>query len=598
MKEENSDTRSIERKKHLAAVRQEILRLPPEEMLERILEEPHTAALVHSFPEEDLYFLIHGIGPADAGPLLKLANDKQWEYVLDHDIWRKDRMEIPSVTRWLDLMTHADPARLVRVVLEEKFEFIKLYLHHHIELKVREHDQDPSEFGKNFHTFDDVYYFRFLPEPPDAPGKEESGMDRDKILRRFLDTLSDYDHARFQTLLLESDTLLPAEIEEELFRKRNVRLAEKGFLPFDEAVGVYQPIQPKDLEQQPRKLLRRDTDPIMDLQVPQIPTDMLEEENLFTRGLRAISSEDILFQLQAEFAGLCNNLLSADQMQVRDRAQLRATVQKASGYLHIGLESLISEPDGRHAWGHAAQILERYPLIQLFRLGFAKILTLKWRAEHWRGESWFEREGLPLSFWDEEWVGVLGGLFLKRPLFFDPAASGKRYRDFRSEKDVVHTSRELDGIIAFDRLFSLMEARIEFTPGQFLTYKKLVLTLWARQYLGLERAGEPAPSDPSLSLAEFKQFYRDLFADDVDADPKRAKHIGESMKASFLEWASERSRLDVETISETLGFVLERVFQELEDELALVSSGDLDPRFISLFLVKAEGESNGSDVSG
>ena len=46
---------------------------------------------------------------------------------------------------------------------------------------------------------------------------------------------------------MESVSLIPSEIEEELFRLRNVRLAEKGFLPFHEAVGVYQPLQPREL---------------------------------------------------------------------------------------------------------------------------------------------------------------------------------------------------------------------------------------------------------------------------------------------------------------------------------------------------------------
>jgi len=593
--EEQNKSLSIERSKHLSAARQEVLGLPPEKMIGRILEESHPAALVHSFPEEDFYFLVHGIGPEEAGPLLKLASEKQWEYVLDHDTWHRDRIQMPSVTHWLNLLARANPQRLVRWAFHEKFVFFKLYLHHVIEVKVREHDQDPSEFGKDFHTFDDVYYYRFLPVPPESTG-EEGGMDQEKIVTFFLDLLADQDHARFQTFLLESDTMLPAETEEELFRQRNVRLAEKGFLPFDEAIGIYQPIQPEALSRQPQKVLRQGTEPMMDLPVPQVSADMLEEDNLFTRGLRAISSDDILFQLQAEFAGLCNRLLSADQLQVRDREQLRATVQKASGYIHIGLAILISETEGRYAWGRAAQILEQYPLIQLFRIGFGQVLALKWRAEHWRRDCWFEGAGLPLSFWDEDWVGVLGGLFLKKPLFFDSTASGQRYREFRSETDVEHTSGQLDGIIAFDNLFSQMVTRIKFRPGQFLTYKKLILTLWARSYLGIDDAGEPA-IDPSLSLTEFRKFFQDLFSGSSETESNQRKHIGESMKTAFFDWVSEQAGLDKEELSTTLGVFFEQMFLEMEDELAEVRSADLDPRFISLFLVRSEPDSVGPDSS-
>jgi len=593
MEEKNSDKLTVERQKHLMVARQEILRLPPDKMLDRISEEPHPAALVHSFPEEDLYFLVDGIGPGDAGQLLKLASDKQWEYILDHDIWRRDQLELRSVTKWVNRLLHADPKRLVRGVFQKKFEFIKLYLYRTLEVKVREHDEDPSEFGKNYHTFDDVYYFRFLPALPESSGKEVSGMDRDKMITFFLDQLSEYDNVRFQTLLLESDAILPAEVEEELFRQRNIRLAEKGFLPFDKAIGIYQPVQPEDFFLQPQKTLRPDTEPVRDLQIPQVAADMLEEDNLFTRGLRAISSVDILMQLQAEFAGLCNRLLSANQRQLRDRTQLSATVHKASGYIHLGLESLISESDSRHARGRAAQILEGYPLIRLFRVGYGKALALKWRAENWRRDSWFETRGLPLSFWDEEWVGVLGGLFLKRPLFFDDRAAGQCYRDFRSQTDVAHTSGQLDGLIAFDKLFSHLETGIDFKPGQFLTYKKLLLTLWARHYLGIDVVGEPTPPDPTLSLEELRTFVQGLFSESSEADPERQRYIGDPLKTDFLNWASKQSGLGVEEISDTLGVFLERIFQELEEELADVTPDDLDPRFISLFLVQVEDGSEG-----
>ena len=53
--------------------RQQILALSPQEALDRILQDPQQLPLIHSFPEQDLYFLIHDIGPEDALPLLALA---------------------------------------------------------------------------------------------------------------------------------------------------------------------------------------------------------------------------------------------------------------------------------------------------------------------------------------------------------------------------------------------------------------------------------------------------------------------------------------------------------------------------------------------
>ncbi len=62
--------KSLERYKKLLKEREKILVLSPEEALNRILSAPEPAALVHAFPEEDFYLLVHDVGPEDSLPLL------------------------------------------------------------------------------------------------------------------------------------------------------------------------------------------------------------------------------------------------------------------------------------------------------------------------------------------------------------------------------------------------------------------------------------------------------------------------------------------------------------------------------------------------
>ena len=50
---------ALDRWEELSIERKKILSLPPKKALERILDAPQPAALVHSIPEEDFYFLIH-----------------------------------------------------------------------------------------------------------------------------------------------------------------------------------------------------------------------------------------------------------------------------------------------------------------------------------------------------------------------------------------------------------------------------------------------------------------------------------------------------------------------------------------------------------
>jgi hypothetical protein len=87
--------------------------------MDRILEDPQPVALVHSFPEQDFYFLIHDIGVGDSLPLLALASNRQWEHIVDLEVWRKDQIDIESVSRWLSLLLEADPKRFIRWFLEE-----------------------------------------------------------------------------------------------------------------------------------------------------------------------------------------------------------------------------------------------------------------------------------------------------------------------------------------------------------------------------------------------------------------------------------------------------------------------------------------------
>ncbi|MEE9117555.1 MAG: DUF6178 family protein, partial [Calditrichia bacterium] len=116
--------------------RKKILSLTPEKALNAILYSPQPVALVHSFPEEDFYFLIHDIGLEDSHLLLSLASDKQWEYIVDLGVWEKDKIEIQSITRWLDLLFKVDPNRFIKWFLDQKTEFMEFYLFKNIEVRI------------------------------------------------------------------------------------------------------------------------------------------------------------------------------------------------------------------------------------------------------------------------------------------------------------------------------------------------------------------------------------------------------------------------------------------------------------------------------
>jgi hypothetical protein len=581
MTDDQTDKKALERFEKLRVKRLQILALPPKKAMETILEDPQPVALVHSFPEQDFYFLIHDIGTGDSLPLLSLASNRQWEHIIDLEVWRKDQIDVESVSRWLSLLLQADSKRFIRWFVEEKLELIEFYLFRSIEVRVKEHDQDPSDFGEGFFTLDNVYYIRILERPIAEDQDDFTEAQRKKFITKFCEHLADYDHQLHQSVLLEATHVIPAETEEDCYHRRNVRLAEKGFLPFDEAIGIYQPIKPQDLANQSAKLVVRPADRRSPVPVSQYPIRMLKEDNHFTVALTAIDSRDVESQIQAEFANLCNQIIVADHKTIREREALRDIVKKTCGYISIGLERLAEDKttvDPRKS----AALITRYPLSQIFKVGYGGALTLKWRAENWLSQCWFARNGLRLTFWGEQWLGVLGGLLLKKPLFYDNYKTGVLYREFTSLKDIGVMENIFNQVIAVDDLLSLMRIDLERPSSYgFLTFKNLILTLWTRRYLKLS-----TEKLKPLTLYEFKPFLEELLPGQPTKGSDQIRKIPQEMKLNFLDWLATDTGLKDFEITGRLGQTLENLFEEIESELGRVAIKDLDPRYIQLFLLE------------
>ncbi|MBL0716639.1 MAG: hypothetical protein JJV89_01200 [Desulfosarcina sp.] len=587
----------LQKAKDLHQIREKILGLPPEKALDAILNAEHPEALVRSFQEDDFYFLINDIGLNDTLELLSLASARQWEYIVDIETWDRDRINLKSVTQWIDTLLAAAPKRLVKWLKDEKKELIEFYIFKNFEMKIREHDQDPSELGDGFFTDDDTFYIKPRLNPygetaefamddqedySESIPAEDEGTERIQKLMLFIKQISTYDHILYQNILLESASIIPSEVEEEEYRLRNVRLAEKGFLPFDEAIGIYGPLKPEDIKKLGQKIIAvaSDTNPFRS--APQYPLSNLKMKNIFTQALETISQDDIIEQIQQEFAGLANQIISADQIPVKGRDDLRRVVKKACAYLNIGLESLSKEllVTGKN---NIAAYLKKYPLPLIFRIGYSSALQLKWRADRWLEKSWFAAQCLPLQFWGEEWTGLLGGLLIKKPLFYDNYESGFLYREFLSTADIEATAEIFSMITNFDDIFAKIDIKIKAAKAyEQLDYKNLILTLWCKDQIDSTNTQEElAPVD----FDNFKPFFDNLWEDTQQADIKQKK-IKLTVKESFLNWLSNRTGLGKYDLYTGFGRILEDLFSEIETEYGSVATKDLEPRYMRMFLFK------------
>lgn len=556
--------------------RSAIMALKAQEKAQAILNADHPAAMVHAFPEQDFLLLVEEIGPDDAMELIALASDRQWEHLVDARIWQGDRIDLVEATRWLDRLCRADFRRAVRWLTREKPEFFELYLFRNINIIVREPDIEPADLPDGFFSFDQTFYMEIPDLPPRITGEARDSALRRELLHDLLSRLASDDHLMLQRILLEAVRILPAEAEEEEYRLRCVRMAEKGFLPFEEAIGIYQPLNSEDLA------VADDMPPVSHVETgagapPLYPVQRIPRDNAFSRALAAVDTPEALAGLQTEFAALCNRLIMADRQSVRESDDLARAVQKACGYLHLGLGALSS---GRNADGPSVQaaLIRRHSLERIFRVGFGRCLKLKWRAEKWRKQSWFMRSGLALTFWDETWTGVLGGLLLKRPLFFDEHRTGvSLYREFATENDLAQTGAVLSRIEAMDGFLTDFPTALERAAGGAtapLTWKNLLLTIWIRSML--QEEARPAP----VSVESLKRAFDRLW-------PKRptADFTDPAAKESFLDTLAKHAGIAPLTVSDLIGPILEELFQELSETYGRVNKTDLDPRHIHHFLV-------------
>ncbi len=579
MPKKQQDHKTLERVQQLQEKRRQILELPPQKALARILEDQQPAALVHSFPEQDLYLLVNEIGAEDSLPLLSLATDKQWEHIVDLETWQKDQVDINAVTRWMNLLLEADSERFINWLLKDQLEFMEYYVFKNLEIRIREHDQEPTELGHDFFTLDDIYYLRFIDIPTNTESEKLRDVQRRKLITQIAQRLASKDHLIYQSIILEAAHVIPTETEEDCYRWRTMRLAEKGFLPFDEAVGIYQPIKPAELEGKRKKFMPRASEDISTLPVPVSPLRELKQDNYFTRALQKIEAANIVQLLQTEFAHLCNQVVVADSRIIGERDALQEIVKKTSGYVSIGLEQLLK--DQKDDAAKAAALIIRHSLQDIFRIGFGAALKLKWRAEKWLSKCWFAQADLRLTFWGEQWMGVVGGLLVKKPLYYDNYQTGVLYREFATVEDIHKSEAIFDRVVAVDNLLSMMNIKMD-APAKygFLTYKNLLLTHWARHYHRLK--GEKLKP---MTQKQFLPFFEKLLPEPLEFGTAAARRIPDEMKTAFLKWlAAETGLKDVE-LTDRLGQTFEDLFNEIESEYGQVTAADVDPRFVQLFLI-------------
>ncbi|MDY7036848.1 MAG: DUF6178 family protein [Thermodesulfobacteriota bacterium] len=540
----------------------ELFAISGSEALNRILEYDDPKPLIQNLAKVDFLWLIKKIGETDSLPILKIASAEQWQYMLDMEIWQRDRLDLNQISTWLDRFQQADPERLIRWLYSDGQYLTYYYFFKTIQVEIKEGDE-VYDLPDDFFTLDNLYYIRILDK------------EHEEIIENILRKMAQEDYERYQALLLGLVGVLPVEAEENMHRMRNVRLAEDGFLPYDEAISIYSHLNADSLQESGSEYKAYDisVDDTLEL-VPFTHLDHAMGNDLLAKCFSRITDNRFLDRIRLEFAGLCNQILSADSLRVDDIKVLVNVCRKAAGYINIGLERLSADDIDS-----SEQYLKKNPLISFFRVGFGVALELRWEAERWIKDAWFIREGLKPDFWGDEWDGVLVGILQKRPCFYVGFQEGTTYRGFEKLSEIEDCRIILHHIIVLDRLLNILTAKHHLDRDRvkdpFLTFYPLLFNLWARVRLKLD------PGFSSLSLDQVRDFFK-LLRSKGQRPPYRMPGFKKTFIRDIMSYATDFEHDTANRLKETLSLIWEKFVEEY----SWVGTTDIDERYTKFIITK------------
>ena len=543
-----------ERKRELFFER--LFTIPETKVIDFILEQKDAAQIVRQMPFVDLYWLIKKIGEDDSIPILRLATEEQWQYILDMEVWNRDRLDIKKTSTWLRRFLEADPDRLANWLVSEDMElFIYYYLYRMVEVVIAT-DDNIYDLPEDYFTLDGTFYLRLRDE-----------RQRDMI-ETILKLVASQDFLKYQALLMTSRAILPASTEEELYRLRSVRIAEYGFLPFEEAIAVYSPIPLEKLKKQeiPEDIVVIDEE-IKEI-IPHFPMYQLQMKGIFSLAIKNITDNVLIDRLKLEFAGLCNQIISADGLHLMEFEDLIKVCKKAAGYLNIAIEKLCGDNISE-----AIDLIKRNSLVSIFRAGFGIALRLRWKVERWVKESWFKNNGLNTGFWGPEWGEIINGLLMKKPMYYVGIEEGEEFRHFERLSEIERCEQIFEKVKLLDQLFSELTKFYPLEKGLLIdptvTFHPFIFTFWARQVLMLEKGFQ------ALSLDQIKEFFKTV-------------RKGELQKPYKMKGYEERFIKDISSYlpSQGLKEILSELWKEFVEEYESVEIEDLDERYLRFFIIR------------
>jgi hypothetical protein len=520
--------------------------------IDALLSADDAAAAIAQLPPNEVFELVHEVGFEDAADLIHLATPEQIQGCLDLDGWDKDQLELAPLAPWLSSLLDAGFEKVGQVWAQLDAELRALILQRQVkvyDLTLGEQPDDDNE-SEIMPTPDSFFLLELTSEDDDSR----------RLIMRIVEDLYRADAGLARHTILSARSEPPAELEEQSYRWRSGRLADMGYVDFYDALELFRPLDPSQVqigEGTHHRVVGEDA------HLPVVVVEQVIGRSFLARALAATADPGEAEHLQAAIMMLVNKVLAAGRARPGQPEVVRRGALYATATLSLGVETI-----ARGDVDRAAQALTSVGMERLFRVGYTVSHKLARLAQALAPRS--ITAGSPAR-------ELVAALCSPRPLFArtadDPPATG--VRPFESAADLRRAGEILTGLTVRIALVESLGVDVVATgqaPEPRPSLDDHIRTALARAVVGGELRGE-ALSQPELTALRD----RGMADDRLTPAARDAGH------------AAIRSRLGTAQLSASGPIVVRLVDGWLDDLgaiLGAVSDAEIDPRFVEGVLVE------------
>jgi len=521
--------------------------------IDALLSSDDAEGAIAALSPGEIFELVHEVGFEDAADLIHLATPAQIQGCFDLDGWAKDQLDVAPLRPWLSALLDAGFEKFGQVWGQLDAELRALILQRQVKIYDVSLGEEPAEDneGQIIPTVDTFFMLELL-------GDDDS----QRLVMRVVEDLyrADADLARHTIMAARSEP--PAELEENSYRWRSGRLADLGYVDFYDALDLFRPLDPSQVEigeGSQDHLLGEDT------RLPVAVAEQVIGRSFLARALAAIADPAEAERLEAGLMVLVNKVLAAGRAKPGQAEVVLRGALYATATLSLGLETIARGDVDRatHALGSIA--LER-----LFRVGYTVTQKLARLAVALAPRS--ITAGSPVK-------ELVAALCSPRPLFAcaadDPPAAG--VRPFEAAADLRRAGELLTGLtvrIALVEGLGVDVLAAGQAPEPRPSLDDHIRTALARAVVGGELRGE-ALSQPELTALRD----RGLIEGKLTPAAQAAGH------------AAIAGRLGAAQLLAS-GPIVDRLVDGWLDDLAAilgsVKDAEIDPRYVEGVLVEVK----------